>query len=641
MVAGGEYTFTFTGKGNYTGTKTAKFNITKRVVIAQAEDVEKVYNSLYGLELPGGVEVEVPITWGNLIKGDTNVPTLGEGAITVEPYKNEVGKYTIIVDGSKFVSDNYEVKKGQREAFLTITPAPLTVKWDNTPASKVYGTADPDLHNHVVLVGAQGGDGQGLTFNTQITRTAGENVGTYDVALAAGTSDAAKKIFANYDVTFEGAANAFEIEKAELTVSLTPQKVAYTGQKAVLDELTAEDLLVNGLIVNAALGINDYKDVVTTMPTIIVPDDAINVGSYELDFEAGTGDAANYKFNFLHATLDIVPFDISKATVTIPEQQVKVGQVAADVIDAEGFTIELDGFTEDNAAEFQVVAADRFIDGDGKIKTGANPEKGLVLVPVDATAKKNYTGWENDAFTGNLIVVGAATLILDDSQDIATTAQNGVDVTFSSRNILQDTWNVVCLPFDATIKEISEAFGYAAVDLLKRDSSDGSMHFIITSSGTVPAGEPFIVKPTSDEELNAKSNFNQITFYGVNVKAYTDNPTPVADDAGNKFCGTFKAQTTISGENFWYMSKGMWKHSVEKPVNIAAYRAYLEVASADTRIFIEEPDGSITAIDAIALNNNTIDAEAEGWYTVNGMKLDAAPTQKGTYIKDGKKVFVK
>ena len=638
MIAGGEYTFTFTGKGNYTGTKTATFNITKRVVIAQAEDVEKVYNSLFGLELPGDKEVEVPITWGNLVPGDTNVPTLGEGAITVEPYKNAVGKYTIIVDGSKFESANYEVKKGQREAFLTITPAPLTVKWDNQEAYKVYGTADPDLHNHVVLEGAQGGDGEGLAAYTQITRAEGENVDKYDVTLAAGTSDAAQKLFANYDVTFVPAAKAFEIKKAELTVSLTPQKVAYTGVKAVLDELTAEDLLVNGLVVNPALGINDYKDVVTTMPEIIVPDDAINVGSYELKFKEGTGDAANYKFNFLNATLDIEAFDISKAVVTIPEQQVRVGDVAEDVIKADGFTVELEGFTDVNAAEFQVVAADRFVDADGKIKNGDNPEKGLVLVPVDATAQKNYTGWENDAFTGNLIIVGAASLLLDDSQDIATTAQNGVDVTFTSRKINQDTWNVVCLPFDATIKEISEAFGYAAVDLLKRDSSDGSMHFIITSSGTVPAGEPFIVKPTSDEELNAKSNFNQITFYGVNVKAYTGNPEPVKDSAGNKFCGTFKAQTTIKGENFWYMSKGMWKHSVEKPVNIAAYRAYLETATADARIFIEEPDGSITAIDAIDFAK----AETgEGWYTINGMKLDAAPTQKGTYIKDGKKVFVK
>ena len=53
----------------------------------------------------------------------------------------------------------------------------------------------------------------------------------------------------------------------------------------------------------------------------------------------------------------------------------------------------------------------------------------------------------------------------------------------------------------------------------------------------------------------------------------------------------------------------------------------------------EEPDGTITAIDGLQLNNN--EANAEGWYTVNGMKLDAAPTQKGTYINNGKKVIVK
>ena len=34
-------------------------------------------------------------------------------------------------------------------------------------------------------------------------------------------------------------------------------------------------------------------------------------------------------------------------------------------------------------------------------------------------------------------------------------------------------------------------------------------------------------------------------------------------------------------------------------------------------------------------------AVGEGWYTVDGMKLDAAPTQKGVYINNGKKVVVK
>jgi hypothetical protein len=32
---------------------------------------------------------------------------------------------------------------------------------------------------------------------------------------------------------------------------------------------------------------------------------------------------------------------------------------------------------------------------------------------------------------------------------------------------------------------------------------------------------------------------------------------------------------------------------------------------------------------------------AEGWYTVNGIKLQSAPTEKGVYINNGKKVVVK
>ena len=169
------------------------------------------------------------------------------------------------------------------------------------------------------------------------------------------------------------------------------------------------------------------------------------------------------------------------------------------------------------------------------------------------------------------------------------------------------------------------------------------MHFKVVSSGTIKAGTPFIVKPTSDEASGAKSNFNQITFFGVNVEAFSGNPEPVKDNSGNKFCGTFMAETTFYGDAFWFMSKGMWKqasnYTEAKPVKLGAYRGYIELASADARIFIEEPDGTITAIDGLQLNNN--EANAEGWYTVNGMKLDAAPTQKGTYINNGKKVIVK
>lgn len=639
MVTGGEYEFTFTGIGNYTGTATATFTITKRKVIAQAENCEKDYDGYYGLAIDGGT-VEVPITWGGLVEGEAeeNIPVAGEGAITVDPLKKDVGKYAIIVDGSKFESDNYEVIKGDREAWLTINPIDLKVKWAGK-ASKIYGSADPALASYLVIEGAVGAEVEDIRANTVITRAKGETVGTYGVELSA---KAGAKVFGNYNVTFEGADEAFEIKKAHLIASLAPQTVTYTGVKADLGEIPSDQLVVNGLLHVESLGIDDYKDVVSNI-TVNIPDDAINVGDYEITL--ASADAENYEFEFLPATLTIEPLDISEAVVTIPEQQVRVGDVAADVIDAEKFTIECKGFYAADAAAFKVAAADRFVDADGKIKKADNHETGLVLVPVDPADDivYNYTGWEADAFTGNLVVVGGETILLDDTKDIATTAKTGVDVTFTSRNILQDNWNVLCLPFDVTIKQVSDAFGYAAVDLLNPAPTDGNMHFVITSTGVIEAGTPFIVKPTSDPELGAKSNFNQITFYGVDVKAFSANPEPVKDNSGNKFCGTFMAETTFYGDAFWYMSKGMWKqasnYTEAKPVKLGAYRGYIELASAGARIFVEEPDGTITGIDGLQLNNN--EANAEGWYTVNGMKLDAAPTQKGTYINNGKKVIVK
>ena len=639
MVTGGEYVFTFTGIGNYTGTATATFTITKRRVIAQAENCEKDYDGYYGLAIEGGT-VEVPITWGGLVEGEAeeNIPVAGEGAITVDPLKKDVGKYAIIVDGSKFESDNYEVIKGDREAWLTINPIDLKVKWAGK-ASKIYGSADPALASYLVIEGAVGAEVEDIRANTVITRAEGETVGTYGVELSA---KAGAKVFGNYNVTFEGADEAFEIKKAHLIASLAPQTVTYTGVKADLGEIPSDQLVVNGLLHVESLGIDDYKDVVSNI-VVNIPDDAINVGDYEITL--ASADAENYEFEFLPATLTIEPLDISEAVVTIPEQQVRVGDVAADVIDAENFTIECEGFYAPDADAFKVAAADRFVDADGKIKNADNHETGLVLVPVDPADDivYNYTGWEADAFTGNLVVVGGETILLDDTKDIATTAKTGVDVTFTSRNILQDNWNVLCLPFDVTIKQVSDAFGYAAVDLLNPAPTDGNMHFVITSTGVIEAGTPFIVKPTSDPELGAKSNFNQITFYGVDVKAFSANPEPVKDNGGNKFCGTFMAETTFYGDAFWFMSKGMWKqasnYTEAKPVKLGAYRGYIELASADARIFIEEPDGTITAIDGLQLNNN--EANAEGWYTVNGMKLDAAPTQKGTYINNGKKVIVK
>lgn len=73
-------------------------------------------------------------------------------------------------------------------------------------------------------------------------------------------------------------------------------------------------------------------------------------------------------------------------------------------------------------------------------------------------------------------------------------------------------------------------------------------------------------------------------------------------------------------------------------MDILPLGGYIVSASgSNARILIEEPDGSTTAINA----GNTDATNAEGWYTIDGVKLNAQPVQKGIYINNGKKVVIK
>ena len=41
------------------------------------------------------------------------------------------------------------------------------------------------------------------------------------------------------------------------------------------------------------------------------------------------------------------------------------------------------------------------------------------------------------------------------------------------------------------------------------------------------------------------------------------------------------------------------------------------------------------------INNSQLTINIDGWYTINGVKLNGKPTEKGIYIVNGRKVVVK
>lgn len=66
-------------------------------------------------------------------------------------------------------------------------------------------------------------------------------------------------------------------------------------------------------------------------------------------------------------------------------------------------------------------------------------------------------------------------------------------------------------------------------------------------------------------------------------------------------------------------------------------KAHLEVAASNARSFIGFDSGTSTGV--------KLQTEADGsdqeWYTIDGRKLKGQPTQKGIYVKSGKKHVVK
>ena len=250
LAASANYNLVFTG---------ADLTITKATVTVTADAQSKVYG-----------EADPSLTYQ--VSG-----LVGSDALTGELSRDvgeNVGTYAI-TQGTLAASANYNlVFTG---ADLTITKATVTVTAD--AQSKVYGAADPSLTYQVSgLVGSD-------ALTGELSRDAGENVGTY--AITQGTLTAS----ANYNLVFTGA--DLTITKATVTVTADAQSKVYGEADPTLT------YQVSGLVGSDALTGELSRDA------------GENVGTYEI--KQGTlAASANYNLVFTGADLTI-----TKATVTV------------------------------------------------------------------------------------------------------------------------------------------------------------------------------------------------------------------------------------------------------------------------------------------------------------------------------------
>ena len=270
--------------------------------------------------------------------------------------------------------------------------------------------------------------------------------------------------------------------------------------------------------------------------------------------------------------------------------------------------------------------------------TPANPDYDYGMVK----AYKNGI-WFDGNFYGT-----PATVTLADNADNNTAISSAdgyvANVTLADRTLYKDgAWNTLCLPFDVTIAG-SPLAGATARPLNSASISGTTLNLTFGDAvTTLEAGTPYIIKWDGD----GTSNIENPVFEGVTIdgtdRSYDNH---ASGDSRVRFAGTYKSTAfTSEDKSILFMGGENTLYYPLKDATIGAQRAYFKIGDGAalarqlTAFRINFGEDETTGI--ISTTNYTNDTNSDAWFTLDGRRLSAKPTQRGIYINNGKKVAIK
>lgn len=672
----GTPSYTVNFKGNYSGTKAdfATFKIDKAPITVSMEDYEITYDNVdHKTDNYSGA---VTFTYMGLVGEDVaNYATVTGGFI--KPTKVQVGStakdvktYNLTISGGS-ASANYEFKtylKGK----LIIKPRELTITADN--AIKAVGDNDPafaivDDEPSGIITDYKVTD---VTYNREKLGTPeGEEVGSYTITptsakVKKGADDQTK----NY--TFKFVSGKLTIGKGAITVTFKNASKFYGEADP---DWTADDATTDGIgnYIVTGLQKGDALPAFTITRAQAGTPEGEAVGYYTINATIPNPNSEKY------TGITIVPgtLQIKKAplTFTIPSQTLAVG-ADATALKKDGITI--DGIKKESDKANAGAALYELSFGGGADATANAVFVDGIYATLTAAAQANYViagdnkvnvdlDDEYEAASGKLIVgTGGGADILD--LDLATIKTRAgeivghVSVIIKPARLIREVpagtahpwaaeiWNTMVLPFEVTVAELSAKLGYCIVNVVDPSkTTKDNVQFKLTMQ-TIPANTPFCVKTSEAIPAVGKT----LTFDNKLIVDGGEYPE-VDAGMGYKFVGAYKGMEinkTTPTYNFLRGDNNKWAHIGEASSNtwtVVPFDAYInltaEAAARGVTFTFEEIDGTATVIKAVDAEVTEIAESAkgvaEGWYTLNGIKLNAKPSQKGLYIFNGKKVAIK
>ncbi|MBQ8462899.1 MAG: hypothetical protein IJ544_02145 [Prevotella sp.] len=617
---------TITGKGNYASvdaqsqpkTKSENFAINKRVLALTASDE---VSTTFGIEPNLKNVVTTNVVSGEDIGGIITTTVWEDQACTT----TQVNDLATLQAGTTYyikavwatnpapqqipeghTADEYDTEEQEaaranydtnnqtfEEGEITVTAATLRIVPDNQV--KTYGMADPALTYKVyngetqVSQGTSGTDNNFFTVSPVLTRAEGNDVvnGGYAISVQNQSGQGAAAA-ANYTLTYE--TGTLTINKFDITITANPQTILYGSEPNTATLFNSKVKTVNG-------------------------------NGEEVD-----GDLVTVTISPLQLA-DQTLIDRTTLGLTLTwDNNISIGNHT-------GALVPVITNTNFNPS---YVPGDVEVKGDASITLGKDAAN-------DATTISNYNG-KPVKVKMNFANRSGQTLVEARSWDA-------------------EYWNSLVLPFDISVADLSKVLGYAIVNVFNGAHKDASDQIIVDfkltmkggngSDDVLKANKPIVLKTANAIDLNQDYDFGTQTI----VAPASAADLTVSVEKGGKttsFIGTYgqKAITNADNGYLWFLmgnyrnatTGSEWARITSANTwNVVPFAAYADLSEMYTSgargvIFnMQEADGSTTSIRVVEGNA----AVVEGWYTIDGIKLNAAPTKKGIYVNNGKKIVVK
>ena len=351
----------------------------------------------------------------------------------------------------------------------------------------------------------------------------------------------------------------------------------------------------------------------------------VSISKIEITYTAGP--VVNINDTKTEASFEMPQYDVT-ATYTIKrDMTVDVAGEMADRI-----RIKKDG------NDYQAVGADGNIDANAALPTVTDNLD--ANTPVDMTKDTDYT-----------LTLQKQGDTEDDWTDV--TAYSVGNFRYKITGAGNYSGEIYTDPFELFEGyEVEVAAGEYATfykdEALYVEDEDAELYTISSVSGdqavlsdaieTAPSYTPLLIYNKGDQAktfllipVDAEPNLALTVFSGFKGTLVAKTTDDTSDDYGpwNKAEGT--TYYALNGLKFVY---------VNDAIAVGANRCWLEIGSQaqsarNIKLVFGEATGINGAYEANGASGNS------DWYDLNGRKLNAAPTRKGVFIKDGKKIVIK